>query len=220
MKVSRTPNEINEIKDEILASALEMLVNDGFHSLTMRGLGRKLDMTAPNLYNYFADKDAIYITLMTRGFAELSKALSEASAQHTPDPLVRARGVMRRYVRFGVEQRSYYELMFSAATPKYRDFVGTASEALSEQEHRLSMQVADFARELIRDVAGAVGLKVSAADAQILLTGVWALLHGAVSLANSQNLEYVVDDVPGTVDALIEQITTPELLSLLSRRRK
>ena len=73
---------------------------------------------------------------------------------------------------------------------------------------------------MIRDVAGALKLKVTDEDAQMLLTGVWSMLHGAVSLANSQNLEYVVDDVPGTVDALIEQITTPELLSRLSRRRK
>lgn len=216
MKTARTPDEINDIKDEILAGALEMLVSGGFQALTMRGLARKLDMTAPNLYNYFADKDAIYITLMTKGFAELSAALSDASAQAATDPMARARRVMRRYVQFGVEQRSYYELMFSAATPKYRDFVGTASEALSEQEHRLSMQVAGFARDLVGEVAVAVGLTVTDEGALVLLTGVWALLHGAVSLANSQNLQYVVDDVPSTIDALIEQITTPETLRRLA----
>lgn len=213
MKTARQPEEIEAVKARILAEALEILTDEGFEQVTMRSLARRMSMTAPNLYNYFRSKEEIYITLMLKGFEQLT-ALLEKELQCEQDPTGQARALLRTYVKFGLEQRRVYALMFSAETPKYRDFVGTEHEALSAREHELSMALVDLCITVVKEFASAVGQTLDGKKARLVVASIWSVLHGMVSLSNSDNLQYVIDGPEPLLDALCDRLLDPRLMAL------
>jgi len=207
MKVARAEVEVNLVKERILDSALDIIVTEGLSALTMRRLAKSIDMAASNIYNYYANKDEIYITLMIKGFRQLIADLQSVLSEGT-DPLIHARKCIQTYLDFGISNNRYYEIMFSSSTPKYRDYLGTEQEALSAQEHAVSMELAELSLGLLGRLAEANGKSLSAQNGKLIFTSIWSLLHGMVSLHNSQNIAYVVDDSATVYAAIIEHLIT------------
>lgn len=201
MRTAREPQEVQALRDEMLSHALDILAEEGFDKLTMRSLARRMSMTAPNLYNYFSGKEEIYITLMLNGFDALTAAV-ERDLATCADDTSRARTLMRTYVEFGLKHPRLYGLMFSADTPKYQDFAGTEHEALSAREHALSMRLVEIGEDVIAGLAREQDGALTQESARAIVASVWSFVHGLVSLANSDNLQYVAKD-PRAILALV-----------------
>jgi AcrR family transcriptional regulator len=212
VKQPRGEDEVAAVRARILDAALEVLATDGFSALTMRRLGARMGMTAPNLYNYFSSKDEIYLTLMTRGFEELLERMNTAAPPEA-GATERARAAMAAYVRFGLEQPRTYELMFADRGPRHRHWVGTEHEALSAAEHALSMRLVDVGDELIRGMDGRG--RVTESAARLALVGLFGLLHGMVSLVHSGNMGYIVDDPEEAIGRVTEALLAPGLVEVL-----
>ncbi|MCK5680918.1 helix-turn-helix transcriptional regulator, partial [bacterium] len=60
-KAPRTPEEVELVRQAILDAALKIIVEDGYKGFSMRKLGRSMGMTAKTVYNYFINKDEIYL---------------------------------------------------------------------------------------------------------------------------------------------------------------
>ncbi|MFP4040162.1 MAG: TetR/AcrR family transcriptional regulator [Desulfosudaceae bacterium] len=204
MRQPRSPEEIEAIRERILDQALDIISRRGLDALTMRALAARLDMTAPNLYNFFANKDELYLSLVVKGFAMLHQAMTEArdSAREAPQ---QARAMIEAYVRFGLDHPRYYDIMFTLPTPKHNDYLGTPHEALSEKEYRLSMEIAGMAQAVIEKIMG----EESGPDLiQRRLIQAWSLLHGMISLRHSQVVSYVAGNIPGIYEQTIEELMT------------
>ncbi len=187
MKTARGKKEIKQIREKILENALDIIVLKGLDGLTMRNLAKKTNMTAPNLYNYFSNKDEIYIHIVIRGFEMLYADLKAACDLHE-DKTERLRAMIDTYMAFGINKPRYYDIMFTRPTPKYNDYIGTPLEKISEIEYKISMDIAALALKTASDVIGP-----SAGD-EILtrrLVQIWSLLHGMITLNNSQVMGYV-----------------------------
>ncbi|HOO45357.1 MAG TPA: TetR/AcrR family transcriptional regulator [Deltaproteobacteria bacterium] len=200
MKAARSTDELTLIRERILEAALAIITSEGFDSLTMRRLASHTGMTAPNIYNYFANKDEIYIAIVIKGFEMLQKSLRKAY-EVEGEPAERARCLMNSYMEFGRQNRAYYDIMFIRATPKYRDYLGTPYEQLSEVEYRISMDIVHFVMEVLRDLMG----DASAGREEVVLKSmvrIWSTLHGMISLCNSNIMEYVT---PG-IDQVYSQV--------------
>jgi AcrR family transcriptional regulator len=205
MKPVRAQDEVEKIKQKILSSALDIIVLDGFNALTMRRLAKDIGMTAPNIYNYFSNKDEIYITLMTHGFEKLTLVL-DTEINGTKDAYARGKRFMTCYLKFGLENSSFYEIMFTSSTPKYKDYVGTAHEALFSREHKISMSLAGLALQVVQEVAVEKGVVVDVEKSKFIMTTLWSVLHGMVSLYNSKNIMYVVDDPESLYYEIIDKL--------------
>jgi AcrR family transcriptional regulator len=204
MKKPRELEEIKVIKERILDAALDVIVKEGYSSLTMRRLATRLSMTAPNIYNYYRSKDEIYINLVIRGFSMLNVILKEI-IDEASEPYSRAKKLAKAYITFGINNSSYYDIMFTYPTPKYNDFIGTALEKLSEIEYKLSMGIVDF---VIKEIASFTGKKHTDKDVRLDLIAVWSMLHGMVSLYNSRIIEYTTDNPNDIYDSLIDAFLT------------
>ena len=204
MKTPRDTVEIEKIKEKILEGALDIIVNNGFNALTMRRLGKKIGMTAPNIYNYFSNKDEIYITLVIRGFEKLLREL-ETVYKSIDDPLVRVRSLFGTYLSFGMNNISYYDIMFTRPTPKYDDYVGTPHEKLSEIEYKMSMDIAMLAMRALQDVLGQ-DTRITEEDALVRVVEAWSLLHGMITLHNSKIVTYVVPNVEEVYEKLLDEL--------------
>lgn len=194
MKQARHPDEIETIRAHILDTTLQMMAEQGFHAITVRKLADRVGMTAPNLYNYFANKNELYVTLMMSGFERLLKYLEQALSG-AADPEERVYSAMKAYLAFALGHPHLYQLMFSIDTPKYKEFEGTDLEHLSLQQHEQSMKLAGFGERLLRDLLSSTGRSQSSDEVQDMLATVWSLLHGMATLTLSQNLNYLVEDL-------------------------
>ena len=201
-KAARTPEEVEAAKQKILEKALDIITAHGYEGLTMRRLGRHLGMTAATIYNYFRNKEEIYLHVLTRGFELLHEDLLRAR-NSKDDPFEKLKAVWREFVRFGLNQSNYYDIMLTLYIPKYRDFAGGPLEPLARKELTTALMVADLITEVLEEIAAAYG-NIRKEDARIhfmrLLTGV----HGVVSLYNNTILAYVHDHPEEILDSLVE----------------
>ncbi|ACL04323.1 TetR/AcrR family transcriptional regulator [Desulfatibacillum aliphaticivorans] len=202
MKKPRTQEEIDLVKRQILDEALDIITESGFSSLTMRAIASGIGMTAPNIYNYFVGKDEIYITLVIQGFQTMYQQLLDAAASYD-DLKEKGRAFIQTYLKFGMENASHYDIMFTQPTPKYDDYVGTPFQDLSEVELKISMDIAALAEKLIKEAGGADMEQEAVSDK---LLAFWSMLHGMVSLHNSNVASYVVKDVRATCDRITEDM--------------
>jgi len=201
MKTARGKKEIKQIREKILESALDIIVAKGLDGLTMRSIAKETGMTAPNLYNYFSNKDEIYIHIVIRGF-EMLYADLKAACDFRESETARLRAMIDTYMAFGINKPRYYDIMFTRPTPKYNDYVGTPLEKISEIEYKISMDIAALALKTAADVMGPT------AGEEMLtqrLVQIWSLLHGMITLNNSQVMSYVAQSPDSVYKKIIDE---------------
>jgi len=204
MKPPRSDREIDLIREGIIDAALAIIVEEGFSSLTMRSLASRIRMSAANLYNYFRSKDEIYISIVINGFHMLKEDMDRAYGT-SRSPAKRARAMMEAYVGFGVKNKAYYDIMFTRPTPKYNDYVGTPYEKLSAVELKISMDIAALAMTGLNDLWKKKE-QLSDEEKAHHVVKIWSLLHGLVSLTNSNIIGYVAHDMDRTAARIIDEI--------------
>ncbi len=207
MKKTRSSADIERIRERIIEAALAIIVEEGFPLLTMRRLGNRLHMSAPNLYNFFQSKEEIYISIVIKGFQMLYDEL-ERSCLSNPDPATRAHALIDAYVDFGITNKAYYDIMFTRPTPKHNDYIGTPYEKISAIEYKISMDIVRIAMDALKGLKKD-SQKIATDDLVHGIVKIWSMLHGMVSLANSQIMGYVTHDLDKTyrriTNELIEQ---------------
>lgn len=201
MKTARGKKELKQIREKILESALDIIIIKGLDGLTMRNLAQKTGMTAPNLYNYFSNKDEIYIHIVIRGFEMLYADLKAACDLHE-DKTIRLRAMINAYMTFGINKPRYYDIMFTRPTPKYNDYIGTPMERISEIEYKISMDIVTLAIKTASDVMGPT---VGEALLTQRLVQIWSLLHGMITLNNSQVMGYVAASAEQIYKKIIDE---------------
>lgn len=200
-KTTRSPEEIKKIKDRILETALQLLIDDGFMHFSMRKLAARLSITAASIYNYFTNKDELYLLIQTRGFEMLYEMIEDASRKKV-SPEKRLENIIRAYLKFGMDNPEYYEIMFSRNTPKYVDYKKTDIEPVAFREKQTALKSADIAIA----VYSAVFENRKTVSDKVLrmnMLQVWCMLNGLINLFNSRVLQEVEDDA----DAVIGYIT-------------
>lgn len=190
-RAARNKEEIEKTKDHILDQALEIIANEGYDSLSMRKLGDRLGCAAKTIYNYFSSKEEIYIRVLTRGF-EMLNAQAEAALEGITDPLEKLRVLSTVYIRFGMENANYYNIMFNWDVPKYTDYIDTVLEPVAREEKEVAFYFARMAEEALAEILK--GAKDWEEQIPLQVIRLWSGLHGLVSLYNSHGFrEYAPD---------------------------
>ncbi len=203
-KSARKKNEIEKIRERILENALQILITHGFKDLTMRKIASKNKMSATNLYNYFSNKDEIYLTIVIKGFNRLYSSFHEVDTKEN-DPVQKCKKMIREYISFGIHNIHYYDIMFTRSAPRYNDYVGTPLENLAKTELELSMKLLDLGKKAVMGVLKKRQV-LEDNEIQMRVMQVWSLLHGMISIRNSKNIVYITDDPHGLFENSIEDV--------------
>jgi len=191
-KISRSLEEVDAVRERILDCALKILVKNGYESLSMARLGSKMNMTAANIYNYYASKDELLIAIHKKTYAMLyNKILNAVKIADTPSQ--RFRNIVNAFVEFGTNNINIYDVMFNRLIKQYSDYIGTPLEELSSNEFRNSRKTLVFAVKIIREYIE-TRPDLNPDDAEFLTIQIISALHGIISLHNSRSLHQVVDD--------------------------
>ncbi|HQL84148.1 MAG TPA: TetR/AcrR family transcriptional regulator, partial [Spirochaetota bacterium] len=210
-KATRSIEEIAEVRERIMESALDILAKNGYENLSMGRLGSRMNMTAANLYNYFGNKDEVLIAIHKKTFEMLHGAI-RAAVKGVETPLERIKALAYAFVEFGTNNVNIYDIMFNRPIRQYSDYIGTPQEALAFDEYNNSMKTLAYAVMIFRDYAE-TRPDLANIDPKLLTIRHLSALHGIISLHNSRIL-FEMDDNPADVlkaviDDVIETLTGP-----------
>lgn len=211
-KSPMTKEEIENTRVRILDTALDIIIEEGFNNLSVRKIASRLGVTATTIYNYYTNKDEINLMIRIRGFEKLYELLKKrSSALNNVD--VRIKALIRAYIEFGLNNPSYYDIMFNLHTPKYLDYVGTDIEPLAHTEKQNALKCLSLFMEPINAYIPSKGKKK---DHFVLFEVVkfWSDLHGLITLNNSRLFHEVLDDV----DAFLKERTSDMIKNIIKRK--
>ena len=200
-RISRTPEQVDVFRQEILDAALHLIIEHGFSELSMRKIASRLGVTATTIYNYYASRDELYFFIRIRGFELLFESIAN-TYKAKDDPYEKLCAVVGEYVRFGIRNPDYYEIMFiSRDVPKFLDCISTPLEKVAGREKETSIQLFLFIAQGIAEY-----LNIPEVEARHLTIKLWTELNGIVSLLNSRLLREVEEHTETLVKRLISDI--------------
>jgi AcrR family transcriptional regulator len=203
-RAARSPQEVELSKKKILDTALEFIIKEGFHNLSMRKLASRLNMTATTIYNYFSNKDEINLMIRMYGFDMLYRKFKQCFDEHS-DPCERVEAMIRSYFDFGTSYPNYYDIMFNLHTPKYLDYVETDLEPVARIEKEASLRTYDITREAIAEL-NKNGNDRNDEEIMLLTVQLWCDAHGVISLYNSKLFQEINDNPEGLISQLIDVV--------------
>ena len=100
-----------ETRISILEAALNIVKVEGWQALSMRKIADAIEYTAPIIYEYFSNKDAILLELTRKGFIILTADMKAAKEKHhLPEKQLEA--MWLAYWHFAFAEKELYQVMF------------------------------------------------------------------------------------------------------------
>ncbi|WP_420454116.1 TetR/AcrR family transcriptional regulator [Rubrivirga sp.] len=187
-----------DLRRVILDHARHLLTADGYDALSMRKIAGSVGCSATSIYLHFDNKDALTHALISEGMDRLHDALVAAS-DGVDAPAARLDALSRAYVRFGLDNPEYYEVMFQLHPERMARYP-------AEDYRRARRNVERFGETL--DAGLADGTLASPNPPDVAAAVLWTALHGLVSLhlARRVDVRLAGDEF---VDAAVRQSLAP-----------
>jgi AcrR family transcriptional regulator len=123
------------LREEIMHAAAELFAAEGYASVSMRKIARRIGYTPMSIYLHFADKDDLLDCVCERAFVDLYRRHEQVDAD-SGDASERLKGGMRTFIDFALQNPSYYRATFirrGEVMPR-RDRIRTRTIALKREQ--------------------------------------------------------------------------------------
>ncbi|MCX5391165.1 TetR/AcrR family transcriptional regulator [Streptomyces sp. NBC_00094] len=164
---SRKTYHHGDLRQSVLAAALDVIAAEGPGALSLRDLARRAGVSHAAPAHHFKDRAGLLTAIATEGYDLLAAALAAA-------PELRERGV--RYVRFATDHPAHFQVMFQP------ELLRTDDPELLAAKERASAELR----------AGVAGLR-TAPDARAAGIAAWSLAHGFATLLLTRNVDAALD---------------------------
>ena len=106
--------------ERIIATAWDQIAQQGASALSLRAIARKLNISAPSIYNYFPDRDALVTALIIEAYQSFGNQQLEARDSISPENLAgRLKAIGLAYRRWALTYPQRYQLIFGTPIPGY-----------------------------------------------------------------------------------------------------
>ncbi len=161
---------MSNARENILRAARDLLLEGGEKAMSMRAVAARVGLSATAIYRHWRDKEALFHDVILESHKIFSVYLF--ASLEAPTPLERLRRGGEAYVRFALERRQDYQVMFMTPCPQ--------DAPPPEELARKATANYQLLVDRIQECADSGALRPGDAN-QAALT-VWALCHGLVSL--------------------------------------
>jgi AcrR family transcriptional regulator len=139
-----------ETRCNILEAAYDIVKEEGWLGLNMRKIADRIEYTAPIIYEYFSNKDAILNELTKKGFLQLTKQLKTAKENAaSPDEALEA--MWMAFWDYAFSDKELYQVMFGVemtcclmqcaeAESPYRLFTEVISDVMGKPDAEIVKQ--------------------------------------------------------------------------------
>lgn len=171
MRTSTTDGYHHGDLPEALLSAVEAIVTDsGVEAVSLRAAARRVGVSHAAPAHHFGDRRGLLTAFATRGFDRLTTSLrAAAGSADAPEEALLASGVA--YVRFALEQRAYFQVVFR---PELCDHDDPGLAAAGDAAFGVLLECVTACMEV-----------VSAEDPRVAMVAMtcWSLVHGLAHLS-------------------------------------
>lgn len=193
---NRTENEINQIKTRVTECAYLIFTNEGFEAVSMRRLAADIGCTVMTIYKYFPRKIDILKALWAKVFNDLFDQLDNVAASQ-PDPHSRLRAITQAYVRFWLDHRDHYFLVFMSSNVEQSDVsVFVQDDALLARFQIFRRSIAEASTQPLDEVQ--LELRT-----QLLLCGMHGIAHNLITISG-----YTWAEPDALIDAATDAVLT------------
>jgi len=112
---NRKERQKEKLKAKILEAARALFIEHGYEDTSIRSIAERIEYSPTTIYLYFKDKDDIFFELHREGFELLNRYFRPL--QDVENPFERLKAIAKSYVRFAIENKEYYDLMFISRSP-------------------------------------------------------------------------------------------------------
>ena len=174
MPVPRPKQRTPELREHVLATAVDLLARDGVSGLTTREVARCAGTSPPAIYELFGDKAGLVREIFLDGFRKLRAAFE--SLESSDDPRADAIELIAAFRRFASEQSTLVEVMFARPFADFRP----------EREDILAAVAIHDA--IIERIARCIAAGVLEGDATDIAHALMALSQGLAAAENAGRL--------------------------------
>lgn len=195
--------QIPDIAEAIMKAAWGQIAADGAPALSLRAIARRLRITAPAIYNYYASRDELVTALVIEAFDSLADSLEQAVRELKGDPARELHEVGLAYRRWALSYPQRYQLIFGPPLPGYRlprkKVLRSSARAMAALVKVIKglLNVGSFEERLIpKSKIGdpayykrlqSLGVEADSTSLTIAVL-IWGRLHGIVSLELTGNM--------------------------------
>lgn len=163
------PYHHGDLRRAVLAAAVDAITEHGPAGVSLRDLARRVGVSHAGPVHHFKDKAGVLTALAAEGFALLADTLTDT--RRRTDSFAEL-GVA--YVRFAVEHKAHFEVMFRPDLHRPDD------PELAAARERAGAALAGGVET--------VGEERTGADRRVAGVAAWSLVHGFATLWNTGNL--------------------------------
>jgi len=113
-------------RQRILEAAREQFVNQGYRAVSMRGIAKQLGYSSGSLYYHFREKADLFSALTAEDFQRLDSLLEEVVSTSPNPGRERLELIFLSFIRFGLENKRSFELMFLIQEPGLESYTSQA----------------------------------------------------------------------------------------------
>ncbi|QJD96247.1 TetR/AcrR family transcriptional regulator [Mucilaginibacter robiniae] len=186
-----------ETRINILDAALQIVKHEGWQALSMRKIADVIEYTAPIIYEYFANKEAILLELTRKGYLMLSRELQEAKQEHRlPENQLEA--MWLTYWNFAFANKELYQVMFGVSTNCCCEMVNKLPEA-------------ELPWDLFSTAIGEL-MQIEDIGSDVICTKYytfWSIVHGLISInlvsrgsSDEVNRQVLKDAITGIIKSI------------------
>jgi AcrR family transcriptional regulator len=176
--VERKERQRAELREQILAAARKIVLDEGFDGLTMRKIADAIEYSPATIYLYFENREAIGRQFCDEAFEHLASYMA-AAVSEIADPIERLKAIGRSYARFGLENPKEYKLLFMTDAAFMETLFG--EKAGHKQPEDPGERAFQFVVDTVQ--AGMDAGRIRRGDPLIVGEMAWTMVHGIVSLA-------------------------------------
>jgi AcrR family transcriptional regulator len=130
--------------EQTLRVARTLFAEQGYNAVTMDEVAAKVGVTKPLLYNYFGNKESLYIACMERAGDALTATLA-ASVASTDSPAEALRAGLHSFFAFLDSDRAAWTVLFDETLPRG----GEIADRVAEYRGQIADLVADAMLEQV-----------------------------------------------------------------------
>jgi AcrR family transcriptional regulator len=114
-------NQIPNLQEAIKETAWKQIAESGASALSLRAIAREIKITAPAIYNYFPDRDALVTALIIDAYTSFGDWQIEARDSVTSaNPRKRLEAIGLAYRNWAHTYPQRYQLIFGTPIPGYQ----------------------------------------------------------------------------------------------------
>ena len=162
-----------EFRKEILDSARELFINDGYEKFSLRKLAEKIDYSPTTIYLYFKSKDDLLFAICEEFFGQFFAQLNRIRSV-SRDPIETLRQAFLYLLEFGLRNPNQYKVIFFT-----KSVYGTPEEFVGKETMARNTYFAF--KEMVRDCINAGLLREL--DEDVITPALAIASHGLATMA-------------------------------------